>query len=155
MNIYSVQSYRVLFDMGNPVDLHIGVEHQYECLLSEDEIIEEAIGYAEEVGIEVSKGDVFDIQIVDMQLSSKEHSTYGLFLDFLELLENGGRLDYEEYHKQYDVLINQLSQQLKLADKVRQEFDDAISFMQTFEFNPESFGDEGLLRLKRKEHLLK
>lgn len=55
--IYEVQSYKVQFDMGNPVEVNINVYHEGQTLLSHEEIIDEALGYAEEVGIKVSERD--------------------------------------------------------------------------------------------------
>lgn len=77
-----------------------------------------------------------------------------LFQEFLELQENSGHLDYEEYQERYDELSGRLQAKLKLADKGIEELDDSVDFMQTFEETPESFGEEGLERLRVKENLL-
>lgn len=77
-----------------------------------------------------------------------------LFQEFLELQENGGHLDYDEYQERYEELSGRLQAKLKLADKVVEEFSDSVDFMQTFEDTSESFGEEGLERLRTKENLL-
>jgi hypothetical protein len=59
--IIPVQSYVVKFDMGNPVDLHINVYHEEQTKLTREEIIEEALGYAEEIGIKVTEREVYEI----------------------------------------------------------------------------------------------
>lgn len=59
--IYNEQSYIVEVDMGNPVTIEINVWHQNQTELTRDEIIEEAIGYAEEIDVSISENDISGI----------------------------------------------------------------------------------------------
>lgn len=65
--IYKVQSYLVKFNMGNPVDININVYHENQTELSRDEIITEALGYAEEVGIEFCENQLNEIEVLEMK----------------------------------------------------------------------------------------
>lgn len=65
--IYSVQSYMVKFDLG-PVDVNINVYHTDKTRLTRDEIIEEALGYAVDRGIDLSFMEVFEIETLEMEI---------------------------------------------------------------------------------------
>lgn len=49
--IYKIQEYRVVFEESSAVDLVVSITHEFETILSRDEILEEAIGYLEDLGI--------------------------------------------------------------------------------------------------------
>jgi hypothetical protein len=70
--VIPVQSYVVKFDMGNPVDLHINVYHEEQTKLTREEIVEEALGYAEEIGIEVTEKEVYEIIELEGDESGKK-----------------------------------------------------------------------------------
>lgn len=63
--VYNVQSYLVKFNLGNPVDVNINVYHENQTELTREEILEEAFGYAKEVGIELAEKDLFEIETLD------------------------------------------------------------------------------------------
>jgi|GEM_PF-2699475 len=65
--VFNTQSYLVRFDMGNPVTIDICVEHHNQTLLTRAEIIEEALGYAQEVGIEIHEQDNYFIQTLQIK----------------------------------------------------------------------------------------
>lgn len=64
--VYDVQSWNVAFDFGNPCVLHVNVYREGETMLTYDEIRDEAVGYAEEIGIEITEDT--DTQIRAIQL---------------------------------------------------------------------------------------
>ena len=72
--IYSVQSYLVKFDMGNPVDVNINVYHQDQTVLTRKEIIEEALGYAEEIGFDITEQDIFEIETLEKTTKNNANS---------------------------------------------------------------------------------
>lgn len=59
--VYEEQEYVVKFDMGNPVDVTICVHHENQTKLTRQEIIQEALGYAEEVGFDITEQQVYEI----------------------------------------------------------------------------------------------
>ncbi len=65
--VYKVQHYLVKFDMANPVDVNISVYHENKTELSREEILAEAFGYAEEVGITVDESCLFEIETLEMR----------------------------------------------------------------------------------------
>jgi len=64
--VYKVQSYLVKCDMGNPVDVNINVYHTNKTKLTREEIIAEAFGYAEEVGIELHEDEIVEIETLEL-----------------------------------------------------------------------------------------
>lgn len=65
--VYKVQSYLVKFDMGNPVDINVSVYWENAIKLSNTEIINEAMGYIEELGINiVNDCDLFEIETIEL-----------------------------------------------------------------------------------------
>lgn len=65
--VYKVQSYLVKFDMGNPVDVNINVYHENQTQLTRQEILDEAICYAEEVGVRLSERDLYKIETLEKE----------------------------------------------------------------------------------------
>jgi hypothetical protein len=65
--LYNVQSYLVKFDMGNPVDVNINVYRENETKLLRHEIIDEALGYAKEIGLELDEKYLFEIEELEMK----------------------------------------------------------------------------------------
>lgn len=65
--IYKVQSYLVKCNMSNPVDVNINVYHVDQTELTRDEIIEEAFGYAMELGIELNESNIFEIETLEQK----------------------------------------------------------------------------------------
>ena len=63
--VFAVQSYVVKFDLG-PVDVNINVYHENQTELTREEILEEALGYAEDAEIKVTERDVFEIETVEL-----------------------------------------------------------------------------------------
>lgn len=62
--IYNIQEYRVKFDLGNPVEISIGVYHENQTELTRDEIIAEALGYAHEVKLPLDESSIYEIETV-------------------------------------------------------------------------------------------
>lgn len=65
--IYSVQSYLVKFDMGNPVEVSVSVYHENQTELTKDEILEEAMSYIKEVNIDLTEKDVYEIVTLEKE----------------------------------------------------------------------------------------
>ncbi|MCM3603208.1 hypothetical protein M3175_20935 [Robertmurraya korlensis] len=59
--IYKEQEYKVHFDTCTPVDISITVYHQEQTELTREEIIEEALGYAEDLGLELREQSITEI----------------------------------------------------------------------------------------------
>lgn len=64
--VYEEQTYLVKFDLGL-VDVNISVHHQNQTELTREEIIEEALGYAEDAGIKLEERDLFEIETLIMK----------------------------------------------------------------------------------------
>lgn len=65
--IYSVQSYLVKFDIGNPVEVSVSVYHENQTELTKDEILEEAMSYIKEVNIDLTEKDVYEIVTLEKE----------------------------------------------------------------------------------------
>jgi hypothetical protein len=60
--VYKVQSYVVKFDTVTPVDISVNVYHENQTQLTREEIIAEALGYLQDLNIEMEENDVFEIE---------------------------------------------------------------------------------------------
>ena len=48
-----------------PVRIHVNVYHENQTQLTDEEIIEEALGYAEDAKLNLTEGDVDTIQVLE------------------------------------------------------------------------------------------
>jgi hypothetical protein len=60
--VYKVQSYVVKFDTVTPVDISVNVYHENQTQLTREEIIAEALGYLQDLNIQMEENDVFEIE---------------------------------------------------------------------------------------------
>lgn len=57
---FKTQSYDVKFDLGK-VDISINVYHENQTQLSRKEIIDEAMGYADDANLDLKESDIYEI----------------------------------------------------------------------------------------------
>ncbi len=60
--VYKVQSYVVKFDTVTPVDISVNVYHENQTQLTREEIIAEALGYLQDLKIEMEEKDIYEIE---------------------------------------------------------------------------------------------
>lgn len=64
--VYKVQSYLVKFDTCTPVDINVSIYHENQTELFKEEILEEAYGYLEDIGIKMDESNLFEIETLEM-----------------------------------------------------------------------------------------